>query len=211
LILDDLGTREVEGGEIVNAVRTVGPLTEEGLFLLMCEMLEAQGRTLTMRTREFEKQTRIQEAYANMRNDLSRAGEAARSNGSDGHLHREELVKLFGEGRAAEILDGFDEGGDGGDGRIGPRELCQYLNEHYFPGSSEYHVTLEDGAFAKEAADAAAMLDRVDDAREAKTTDTTLLTTELSNLVNQLNRLSSMFSNMLNKLHESKMSVIRNI
>lgn len=44
-----------------------------------------------------------------------------------------------------------------------------------------------------------------------KTRDTSLLTTEILQCVNEINRLNSMFSNMLNKLHESRMAVIRNL
>jgi hypothetical protein len=41
--------------------------------------------------------------------------------------------------------------------------------------------------------------------------DTSALTTELAGLVNQQNRLSSLFSTMLQKLHETAMTVIRNM
>jgi hypothetical protein len=55
------------------------------------------------------------------------------------------------------------------------------------------------------------VLDKIEAAQEANCADTTLMSTELSELVHEQQRLSSTFSNILSKLHESAMSVIRNI
>ena len=187
-----------------------GPLTEEGLFLLMTEMMDNQSRVLQAKVNEFREQTRLQAKYAELRELLVAAHGAA--SGSDGkYLTRDDLIAIGIP--SDEVASLCRAGGGDANELVDPQELVRALNLKIFGTDERLYVKGVDLAnfkcssteFAEE------VTQKLDAAQSANCMDTTLLTTELSQLVNQQNRLSSMFSNMLQKLHETAMSVIRNM
>jgi hypothetical protein len=207
-------------GSTLGALLDRGPLTEEGLFLLMVEMMEAQNQTLNAKVEAFKQQTRIQQAYQEFRKQFTEAWNARVRLNADGDDEKEYALT-----EASLLEAGFDAADvaaimaydDNDNGLISVGELTKYLNAQIFSpelfGSSadELHVSLDEQWWPKDMAGLSPLLDVIDRTREANTEDTTLLTTELSSLVNELNKLSSMFSNMLAKMNESQMAIIRNI
>lgn len=185
------------------------PLTEQGLFLLMYEMMQAQNNQIQLKVEQFRSETAKQKQYANYTNMMQRA-QAVSQKDDDGvwELHRENLAEMgLSSGEIDELMAEFA----GSDGVLSPAEFGGWLNKEIFGAENpELYVIISTNTFDPKTFQDQ-VLAKIEAAQSANCADTTLLTTELSQLVHQQQRLSSMFSNTLNKLHESSMSVIRNI
>jgi hypothetical protein len=189
-----------------------GPLTQEGLFLLMYEMLSTQNEQIKGKAEQFEYQIGLQKQYAEFRKIMQAAQSYARSHTEEDsdtlYLTRSNLSDMgFTETEIAAIFSAKAGSGD----YLSTDELAAWANVKVFgEDHPELYVEVARGGFNMDQFQSN-VLDKIEAAQEANCADTTLMSTELSELVHEQQRLSSTFSNILSKLHESAMSVIRNI
>lgn len=207
----------------------VGPLTSEGLFLLMCEMVEAQKLQLSAKVKAFKENTALQNQYNEFNEWMQAAQSAATAEGGASLTEADVLKMLDGMGftgderarMAAAILE-TDTGGKRG--LIEPNELAAWVNERVFGAeNTQLHVQLEVPKFKDSDADEdytggtflsshfEQITQKVESKQKANCGDTSLLTTEISQLVSEQERLTNMFTNILKKFHDTDMAVIRNI
>lgn len=201
------GSTRSAGASLFERVRGsgAGPLTDEGLFLLMYQMLQAQNQQLRAKVDQFEAATGLQKKYAEYRRLMGEAQARAVENGSEEYVLTEQQLRDMGF-KSSEVAAIRDRWGD----EITPGEFAEVLNTRLFGDDDRLYVTVSCETF-EHSAFQESVLPQLDRAQEANCADTTLMTTELSSLVQEQQRLTSMFSNTLSKLHESSMSVIRNI
>lgn len=209
----------------------LGPITSEGLFLVMSDLMEQQNLKIAQKTKEFRAQTAIQEKYAEYLNWMQTAQSFATGNGGELLVADDVEKMLIGMGyqepylaEAKERILLNTESATIGETElevISPAGLAVFLNEeifgrdnadlHVFPDSLEF-VSQEEGysgTFKRDHFND--VTDKIDAAQKKNCGDTTLLTTELNQLVSHQERISNMFSNMLKKFHDTEMAIIRNI
>lgn len=204
----------------------VGPLTSEGLFLLMCEMVEAQNAKLSQKVQAFKQNTALQDKY-NQFNQWMQAAQSAATAGGGAGLSRDDVTNMLSTmgfrgdelTQAVDSIMATDSGGKSG--VIEPSELANYVNAAVF-GEENKHLwvqldgpSLNEDKGYKSGSFLSSQFDQVSQKIDAKQktmcADTSLLTTEISQLVSEQERLTNMFTNILKKFHDTDMAVIRNI
>jgi len=209
--------------------RGIGPLTAEGLFLLMCEMLESQDLRLGQKMRAFRDNTALQNKY-NEFNEWMQAAQSAATKSAGGCLSRDDVESMlkskgYEEPQLGQMADAIFEHETGGKGGfIEPNELAEWLNESIFGAGNEHlYVTLaapefKDGKSKNEYTSGSFMAshfevvgEKVEAKQKTVCADTSMMSSELSQLVSEKERLTSMFTNILKKFHDTEMAVIRNI
>lgn len=210
----------------------LGPITSEGLFLVMSDLMEQQNLKIAQKTKEFKEQTALQEKYAQFLNWMQTA--QSHATGKRGRFlddyeaekmltqmgyenpYRDELLsKLEKNFTTTETINGDSYT------VITPQLLANFLNNEIFGKDNEHlHIKLDPpnkdgdgeytaGTFRQDHFNT--ITEKIDAAQKENCKDTTLLTTELSQLVSHQERISNMFSNMLKKFHDTEMAIIRNI
>jgi len=198
----------------------LGPITSEGLFLVMCDMMEQQNLKIAQKTQEFREQTALQQKYADFANWMQ-AAQSAATGGGGKVLDESELgTMLAGMGYVEPYLTEMKEKLLDGAKTLTPSELAENLNVEIF-GADNKHLYVhldpavkEDGEYVSgsfQQDQFNAVTEKIDAAQKKNCKDTTLLTTELNQLISHQERISNMFSNMLKKFHDTEMAIIRNI
>jgi hypothetical protein len=204
----------------------VGPLTSEGLFVLMCEMVEAQNLKLSQKVLAFKANTALQNKYNEFNQWMQAAQSAATAQGGAGLSRGDVESMLRGMGFEGDALTqrvdaimATDVGGK--EGVIEPSELASYVNGAVFGDDNPQQWVQLDGPSLNrdDAYTGGTFLSshfeqvsaKVDAKQKAMCADTSLMTSEISQLVSEQERLTNMFTNILKKFHDTEMAVIRNI